>query len=218
MDKTRDYFNEIAEDYDSSADGKFVKRMYGEVVRQILEIMPEALLDLGCGNGNVLLAVGRQCPARLFGLDISENMISEAEKRLAVLSEEAWVPPAPRPGITGCPRINLRVGDAAGLPYESGAFDAVACNASFHHYLNPEQVLREIRRVLKPGGVLILGDPTAPFFLRPLLNASFSARNSGDHHIYGKREILGLLKSEGFSAKKWKILNFQAFILSAVRV
>ena len=202
MDQTRNYFNEIAEDYDSSADGKFVRRMYGEVIIQIMEAGPEILLDLGCGNGNVLLAVGRRRPVRLYGLDLSENMIVEAGKRLAALDGD-W---------------NLQVGDAVSLPYEDRTFDTVACNASFHHYTDPGRVLKEIRRVLKPGGTLVLGDPTAPFFLRPLLNLSFSGRKSGDHHLYGKREIIGLLREAGFSVKRWKTIDFQAFILTAERI
>ena len=188
MDKTKDYFNQIAEDYDSSADGKFVKRMYGEVVRQIMEIRPGTLLDLGCGNGNVLLAVGRQYPACLYGLDISEKMIAEAGKRLGELTaegggpdmqekggssaaaiqkkgggpamqEKAGSPAAALPGKAGssaaamqesagssiafrqgtaCARcIDLRVGDAAALPYETGFFATVIFNASFPHSLNP---------------------------------------------------------------------------------
>lgn len=251
MDKTKDYFNQIAEDYDSSADGKFVKRMYGEVVRQIMEVRPGTLLDLGCGNGNVLLAVGRQYPASLYGLDISEKMIAEAGKRLGELTAEGGGSAAAMQGKGGGPAavmqvkagspaaamqesagssiafrqetagarcIDLRVGDAAALPYENGFFDTVICNASFHHYLNPGQVLGEIRRVLKPGGTLVLGDPTAPFFLRPLLNTTFSARSSGDHHLYGKQEMIRLLKGAGFSVKKWKVIKLQAFVLTAERI
>lgn len=226
---TKDYFNEIAKEYDSSADGKFVKRMYGEVVGQIMEARPQSLLDLGCGNGNVLLAVGRQCSARLYGLDLSENMIAEAGKRLAKLdgedgdhsmgqAENAGDTSGARQGRRSMRRTDLRVGDAVALPYENQLFDVVACNASFHHYLDPGRVLKEIWRVLKPGGTFILGDPTAPSLLRPLLNASFVTRNSGDHHLYGKREMIRLLESEGFSVKKWKIISFQAFVLSATRI
>ena len=60
-------------------------------------------------------------------------------------------------------KVILEVGDAEKLPYAENQFDIVICNASFHHYPNPDRVLSEIKRVLKIEGILILGDPTAPF-------------------------------------------------------
>ena len=51
---TQKHFDETAGDYNTSHDGKFVKCMYDEILERIVAINPETVLDLGCGNGNVL--------------------------------------------------------------------------------------------------------------------------------------------------------------------
>ena len=67
-------------------------------------------------------------------------------------------------------RADLRVGDSEHLPWNDESFDIVTCIASFHHYPNPEPVLREMKRVLKHGGSLIIADPWAPNPWRSLAN------------------------------------------------
>ena len=68
------------------------------------------------------------------------------------------------------PQVPLHLGEAQELPFPDGAFDAVLCCDSFHHYPKPDAVVQEMRRVLRPGGVCLLADPTAPPLLRQLLN------------------------------------------------
>ena len=48
------HFNEIAKNYNNSHDGKFVKCMYDEIIDRVLKKQPKDILDLGCGNGNIL--------------------------------------------------------------------------------------------------------------------------------------------------------------------
>lgn len=68
------------------------------------------------------------------------------------------------------PQVPLHLGEAQELPFPDGAFDAVLCCDSFHHYPKPDAVVQEMRRVLRPGGVCLLADPTAPPLLRQPLN------------------------------------------------
>lgn len=192
---TRAYFDKNAKDYDNSSDGRFVRCMYREILEKTMALKPDTVLDLGCGNGNILVQLA-QTGSRLYGLDLSSNMIAEAERRLGG-------------------RASLTVGDAQLLPYGDESFDLVICNASFHHYPRPDTVLEEIRRVLKPRGVLILGDPTAPAPIRTLLNIGFQGRDSGDFKIYGKKELYRSLENHGFMVKSWKMVKHHAFVLTA---
>lgn len=194
---TKKHFDESAKDYNNSYDGKFVKCMYDEIVERVLAANPKSILDLGCGNGNVLEKIKLKSDADLYGLDLSEKMIESAKEKLGA-------------------RVELKVGDAEQLPYDDNQFEVIVCNASFHHYPNPDQVLLEIRRVLKPNGTLVLGDPTAPFeWYLKFLNWGLKWSNSGDCRIYGKKEIHELLLKHGFKVSDWKKINYRTFVINA---
>lgn len=193
---TMEYFDSTAKNYDQSFDGKFVRCMYDDVVKRVVDLKPQTVLDLGCGNGNIIALLQTFLNANYYGLDLSESMIDQAEKRL--------------------PNAHFMVGDAEKLPYTTETFDVIICNASFHHYPHPETVIDEIRRVLKAGGTLILGDPTMPFkLLTTFLNRFLAHSHSGDHHIYHKSEIIALLSQSGFQVCRWSKPNYKTFILNA---
>ena len=112
-------------------------------------------------------------------------------------------------------KIELKVGDAEHIPWNDNTFEAIICNASFHHYPNPEKVLLEMRRVLTDNGKLIIGDPTAPVIIRQLMNFGMQRGNDGDYKIYSKKEIEGLLIKCGFKPFNWKKPNYKTFVISA---
>lgn len=200
QEETRRYFDRVAEDYDASYDGRFVRCMYREVVRRAVSLPGDRVLDLGCGNGNLIRMLREVKRASCWGADLSPQMIQEAGKNLG-------------------DKVNLAVADAAALPYGDGQFDIVICNASFHHYTEPERAVEEIRRVLRTGGTLILGDPTIPGRLaRKLLNRAVHKRDSGDYKIYGKTEITSLFAARGFRVHSWKRINFRSFVFEAEKV
>lgn len=192
---TTDYFNSTAKEYDTSHDGKFVRCMYREILARVPEIEGQRILDLGCGNGNILKMLQDRVEVRFYGLDISEKMVEEAKKRLGAAAQ-------------------LSVGDAENLPYEDGFFDVVICNASFHHYPDAQKAAAEMGRVLKPGGLLILGDPTMPPVMIDLFNRTLKWSNSGDVKLWKKKEIFSLFKRNGFFPEEWKRLNYRCFICS----
>lgn len=195
---TKKHFDETAQYYNESHDGKFVKCMYNEILKQVLSFPNTNILDLGCGNGNILKLLEEKTKSNLYGLDLSDNMIAEAKKRL---NKNAV----------------LTVGDSEKLPYENNKFDMIICNASFHHYPHPGLVLQEIKRVLKYNGVFILGDPTFPCnLILKIFNYSLKYSDSGDYKLYSKKEITNLLSKFNFTIENFKMLNYRSFILSAV--
>ena len=92
-----------------------------------------SIIDIGCGTGNVLLLLSKRSPLLLAGIDISPKAVTKARNKLSKSSSD------------------IRVGDAeSGLPWSDETFDVAVMTAAIHHFPNPEQVLHEVFRVLKP--------------------------------------------------------------------
>jgi SAM-dependent methyltransferase len=95
-------------------------------------------LDVGCGTGATACAVADQFGCRVAGLDSSKVMIAEARSR----------------GLA-----DAVVGDAHDLPFADEAFDGALADRTFQHLTDPVTALREIARVVKKGGVVVIADP-----------------------------------------------------------
>lgn len=106
---------------------------------------PFDLLDIGAGTGTwTAMVAGSPLPSRrVVGLDYSNNMCRLAHQKAAEIGAGA-------PGF-----IN---GDAEHLPFADASFDAVTCSNSFHHYPHQQAAIIEMRRILRPGGRLMLID------------------------------------------------------------
>lgn len=119
------------------------------------------ILDVGCGTGFIpgvladLLAPGDL----LVGLDQSAGMLARARAK-----------------VGGDGRCRLVRGDAAGLPLRPGSVDLVTVNSFLHHVCDYRAVLREIDRVLRPGGYLVLAhEPDRDFFRSPVVRMAGAA-------------------------------------------
>lgn len=182
QENTQKHFDMTAKNYDNTFDGRFVQPMYASLLKEIHALSSGKLLDVGCGNGNVLSALAKE-DFHLYGIDLSENMVKEAKKQLGSSAE-------------------IQVADAANLPYAKDSFDILVCNASFHHYPQPGKVLQEMHRVMKKNSVLLIGEGYAIQPFRFFLNIGFKLSNKGDVRSYGKQELTGLLKDNGFQLTK----------------
>lgn len=140
-------FNAWAKDYDH----KYFWPFYfaNRAVLDLLDPKPRtAILDVGCGTGILLkqlLELERNLS--LFGVDIAPEMVRVAQAKLGMA-------------------VEIREGSADALVYEDELFDSVTCATSFHHYPQPATALREMYRVLKPGGKLVMLDPFTDGWVR----------------------------------------------------
>lgn len=106
----------------------------------------ERVLDLGCGPGHAAAAFAPRA-AEVVALDLTEAMLEQGRRMAAE---------------RGIANLRFERGDAARLPFEAGRFDRVTSRLSAHHYADPGAVLREVARVLAPGGAFLLVDTVAP--------------------------------------------------------
>jgi ubiquinone/menaquinone biosynthesis C-methylase UbiE len=137
-----------------------------DMIRRLPGVPPGRVLDIGCGSGvylEELLHMGFDgC-----GMDISDEMLSVTRTRLA--------------GAVAERRLHLAQGDVEHIPFESNAFDLVICIGVFGYLLSDEAAIREILRVLKPGGFFLLNLTNmyslsdADFVLRRKVRSFFTA-------------------------------------------
>lgn len=106
---------------------------------------PFDLLDIGCGTGTFHgLLAGSDLPARVTGMDYAPSMARVAAEKARQI------------GHDDC--LHYTAGDSEHLPFADDSFDVVTCSNSFHHYPHQQNVVLEMRRVLRPGGRLMLID------------------------------------------------------------
>lgn len=123
--------------------GRYVARSTAATLRRLALRPYDALLDVGCGTGALLAAAQAVPGVRAVGADFSPEMLAVAHARLG---------PDPRGPVA------LVAADALALPFGDGAFDAVVSNSVLHFLPDPPAALTEWRRVLRPGGRLVVTD------------------------------------------------------------
>ena len=98
------------------------------------------ILDFGCGPGTISVGLAQAVhPGELHGIDMEESQVGVARA-----AAEAG----------GHDNATFRVGDATDLPFEDGYFDAAHCHAVLMHVPDTRKALAEVRRVLRPGGIV----------------------------------------------------------------
>lgn len=131
------------------------------------EAPPRRLVDVACGTGVLGQKVRERWPAAsIIGIDLSQEMLEQAARRMP--STKIAPSAAADDGVV----TDWRVGAAERLPVDDGFADTLTCTNAFHLVQEPDAALAEFRRVLAPGGRLVLVDWCRDFIsMRGLLAA-----------------------------------------------
>lgn len=138
------------------------------------------LLDVGCGTAVLLDAMRGwgMAPERYVGVDPSAEMLRRAGARIAGRAAVVCAP-------------------AEALPFGDASFDTVVSASSFHYWPDPRAGLREMRRVLRPGGRIIMTDWARDFATMRVLDAVTRLTGHAFVRTYAEREIRGMLEEAG---------------------
>ncbi|MCT8337659.1 methyltransferase domain-containing protein [Methanoculleus sp. Afa-1] len=190
MKKVQQHYDEVADIYDNRYDGNRGRYYHGHISDHVMREIPKGgfLLDLGCGTG---LFVQRYVDdgGQAVGLDISPGMVRHGRQR--------------------CPGSGFCVGTADVLPFKDATFDALASLLAFSYVPDPEGMLRECFRVLKPGGRIAVCTLSRTVFtsIAPIvyqMGEKVGLKKVGvgdfDEHYYTNAEIAELFKAAGFES------------------
>lgn len=144
---------------------------------------PLLALDIATGAGHTAFALSR-CVRRVVGCDLTPKM-------LHIAAEEAE-----RRGIDN---VTWAEGDAERLPFPDRLFDVVTCRIAAHHFPQAVQAFAEARRVLVPGGRMILVDNYVPAEADELLNRVETLRDPSHFRVHTHSGWTRLLREAGFS-------------------
>lgn len=173
-------YSRIASRYDTR--WKFyVETSIRETLRRVHPAPGDRVLDVGCGTGALLEALSRAAPeAKFAGVDLSEEMLEIARHRLG----EA---------------CDLRQGRAEALPFDDAEFDMVVSSNAFHFIRQPLAALREMRRVLKPGGRVVITDWCDDYLACRVCDLFLRVFSRAHFRTYGSGECSALLVEAGFA-------------------
>jgi len=139
--RSKEYFDVVASQWDRIKRHYIDETLSPEAISGL--VRPEAVaVDVGTGTGDVLVALARTV-AKVVGVDSSQKMLDACRQRL---------------DAEGLGNVDLRLGSAEALPLGDGECDAVFCSMLLHHLADPAIGIRELARVVKPGGKVVITD------------------------------------------------------------
>ena len=177
-----------------------IDRKFARIVDLVRGHLPcESFLDAGCGDGRYLAALANELPDRRAGIDLSERILETARQRVAA---------------------DFRQGNLEAIPFADGEFDLVLCSQVIEHVLHAEPAVAELRRVLRPGGTLIISTDNARNYVTKTINAPRTAavrllglrgargRIESPAVSYTHRSFRELLEAGGFVVERVETFRF----------
>ncbi len=177
---------EIAKGYDQLPEHLFMPRKFHRRCIRFMQahLRPgAAVADLGCGHGTLLHELRLRYPTlKLSAIDLSPVLVNNTRQRV--------------------PDADVRVADIEALPFSVATFDAAFATEVMEHLPDPVKALLEIRRVLKPGGWLLVSLPNRDWFhFQHYINRRKQFQPVDDR-FYSVAEFERALREAGFEVRK----------------
>ena len=232
-DKTRAKDEQVEEMFDSIAPAyDFMntamtfglhRRWRNKAIKKAISLLANRenlnILDVATGTGDLVFYLNSKLPeAKITGIDLSAGMLEIARKKLSSLP------------VGEKERIVFGKGDCLALPFHDSVFDLVTVAYGVRNFSDLLAGLKEMQRVLKPGGVICIIELSSP--RRKLLKSAYNLYSgkiipavgkvvSGDSHAYSylpasvaacpqRQDMAQLMQQAGFRDISWKSLTFGA--------
>ncbi len=140
MSKSRPYFAQVAERWDSLRETFFSDAVREAAIRQAALPAGATVADIGTGTGFLVMGIA-PIARQVYGLDVSPEMLAVAQRNLAGFTNVEW-----------------RVAEGTHLPLPDGSVDAALANMYLHHTEDPAAAIREMARIVRVGGRVVLTD------------------------------------------------------------
>lgn len=175
-------------------------------IRQLVQLEKDlVILEIGCGNGNGTKLIKKYFePKKIVAIDLDPKMIKIAKKN------------------NTNPSILFSVGDAANLTsIPDKSFDAIFDFGIIHHIPNWKNCLQELKRVLKPGGQLILEDLSIETFTKGVGNAYRAILDHPYNEMFNRRDFVAYVEKLEFRIVKKEVHNplglMEYFVVIAIK-
>lgn len=214
----RKLFDNIAQDYDRLnhiLSLNIDKGWRKKAVREIADVdKPLKVLDVACGTADFTIEIARKVASgsEVIGVDISEGMMAIGREKI----EKAGV------------SAELSVADCEALPYQEGTFDRISVGFGVRNFEHLDLGLREMYRVLVPGGKLVILELSVPanaflcwcyklYFLKilPAIGGFISGNRSAYEYLPASvlrfpapDKFIGMMKSAGFAVVEHTSMTF----------
>lgn len=190
------------------------RRWRKKTIGKLKKFSPKKILDLATGTGDLAIASLKLNPDKVTGLDISAGMLEKGKVKIRKKGLEE--------------KISLLQGDSEHIPFDANEFDAITVAFGVRNFENLELGLKEMFRVLKPGGIVAILEFSTPektpmkqlyafYFQKILPGIGKFFSNDGSAYTYLPESVgefpagdkfLGLLEEAGFSCLSIEVLSF----------
>ena len=163
----------------------YTEEMRNEILQLIGDRPGLHVLDVGCGTGYTTTGIlNRTNVSEVIGVDMNPVQLNKAKKKHAHTQKS---------------RAAFSRGDAEKLPFKSESFDAVISVGAIEYFPDPAAALKEIARVTKPGGAVVVGGPELGWFRQFALDKFFYTPSTG--------EVQGLFRGAGLGGVKSALIG-----------
>ncbi|WP_422678788.1 methyltransferase domain-containing protein [Clostridium thermosuccinogenes] len=138
----KDFFDEVAPKWEELSRSYYGESIKNKLIEMNIFNKDMIVMDLGCGDGYIARGISKLVK-KVIAVDISGEMLKELRKK------------AEKSGITNVETLQTQAED---VPVEDSSVDAVCANMFLHHMEDPEVQIREMYRIVKPGGIAVVSD------------------------------------------------------------
>ena len=183
IDPVVEEYSKGAAEYDTKW-AFYVESTTRETLKRISVSPADRVLDVGCGTGELLARIAVRYPdARLAGVDPVREMLDVARAK-----------------VSG--RVDLRVGWADELSWPDNSFDLVVSCNMFHYIVHPVAAVREMERVVRPGGKVVITDCCDDYLACRVCTWYLRLRSKAHFKTYRQSECAALLEQAGHRSAK----------------